>query len=442
MENNEDYIQVVQNIQNQEKKKKKRGIPTSVFIIVLIIVALFCISIGILLGTNDELFKKTGTQSNSSETVTVTNVVSSEKNGKQLLIEGKDKDGKTIWSYTTPSENIPMQVTNEGIKFIETRKGKVYLCDWGKLYILDEQTGEVVAKNTEENIGAARAYTFDDDDNLYTVSYLSALNKFDSNAKLIKSTFDVWNEGFAWPKSMSIDGNNLTIVFEEGTATVKKDTLTITDTKKATDNNSDENKTNNTNNTTNNNTTTANEYAKEYIKIIDQVKAEYPDSELKCDLVYFNNDNTPDLVIGVEGYWTSLYMYENGTVYNLMDYWPYGAMGNAGYSCFEKKGAILNYNSDHAGAIVTRTVAVLNSNHDFDYITYTYCGVNADTESLPDEVQKDLKEYGGYYYNNTKITEDEYNNKLKALSINIEKNNSKILHGTKTIEQMKQQLQK
>lgn len=457
MENNEDNVQVVQNVQNQEKKKKKRGVPISIFVCILIIVSLFCICIGILIGTNDELFKKIGTQVKKSEELTVTNIVSSEKNGKQLLIEGKDKDGKTVWTYTTPSENIPQQITNEGIKLIETRKGKVYLCDWGKLYILDEQTGDVLAKNTEVNIGAARAYTFDDDDNLYTVSYLSALNKFDSNGKLIKSTSDVWNEGFAWPKSMNINGNDLKVEFEEGTATISKETFSITNTNKITKvTPTDTQKTTELQETpkvetpktaNNNNTNTASGYVQEYIKIIEQVKANHKGSALKCDLIYFNNDNIPDLVIGGDGYWVSVYMYENGTVYNPVEEWPYGAMGNTGYDYLEKKGLIFNHNSDYAGAISTDSVLILNSAKGFDVLSYTGRGANIDSTDpeladLRNKVDDELKQSGGYYYNSTKISKNEYDNKLRAVSINsVNDANWKVLCGTKSADELLNQMQ-
>ena len=65
-------------------------------------------------------------------------------------------------------------------------------------------------------------------------------------------------------------------------------------------------------------------YAKEYIKIIDEFKSEYNNEEIICDLIYFNDDDIPDLVIGILNTNVSLYMYKNGTVYNLVDTWTYG----------------------------------------------------------------------------------------------------------------------
>ena len=39
------------------------------------------------------------------------------------------------------------------------------------------------------------------------------------------------------------------------------------------------------------------------------------------NLIYFNDDDIPELVVGVNGYYTSLYTYSDGKVYTLMDHW-------------------------------------------------------------------------------------------------------------------------
>lgn len=192
-----------------------------------------------------------------------------------------------------------------------------------------------------------------------------------------------------------------------------------------------------------NENTSTNSYAKEYIKIIDEVAAEYPDSNLTCDLIYFNNDDIPDLVIGISGYWVSLYVYENGTVYNPIDNWAYGAMGNTGYAYLEKKGAIFNYNSDYAGGILTTSIAKYNSKHDFDYLAHRDKGADIDsTDSMYEEIQKDLEKTGGYYYNDQKLSEQEFNNKVKELSVSTDVRDYKTLDGSKTTEEVKNQLRK
>ncbi|MBR2786439.1 MAG: hypothetical protein IKD76_02965 [Clostridia bacterium] len=230
MENNE------KNVQNQGKKESK-GLVVGLIVIMLIAVSTIGVGGGYWLSKNGNLFNNNETKSSTDDEnkndKKVIKVVSSQKGENQMVIEGKDSNNNTVWTYTTPIENVPQEVINRGQKLIETRKGKVYLCDWGKLYILDEQTGKVLAKNTEHNIGVATVYTFDENDNLYTISYLTSLDKFDTNANLLKTTDSkIWDKGFYWPQNMTLEGNKLSIDYgEEGIVTVNKDTLEIINSK-------------------------------------------------------------------------------------------------------------------------------------------------------------------------------------------------------------------
>lgn len=184
------------------------------------------------------------------------------------------------------------------------------------------------------------------------------------------------------------------------------------------------------------------EYAKEYIKIIDNIEKDKDSDDITCDLIYFNNDNIPDLVIGNPGYWVSLYIYEDGNVYNLIDDWAYGVMGNAGYSYIEKKGIILNHNSDFAGAISIDSILILNSKNEFDGLHNISKGADIEkTDPMYEDVQKTLAETEGYSYNEETISEQEYNDKLKELSINPnDYSASKILEGSQTTAELKKQL--
>ena len=180
--------------------------------------------------------------------------------------------------------------------------------------------------------------------------------------------------------------------------------------------------------------------AKEYLKIINKFENDDSENKITCDLIYFNNDNIPDLLIGNSGFWVSLYIGENGEVYNPIDQWAYGAGGNSGYKYQEKKGAILNYNSDFAGAISTKSISILNSKNKFDTLSVTQKGAT-DENTDYEEVNKALKAYGGYFFNDQKISEQEYNNKLKVFSVDIDENNFRELNGTRTTAEVKKQLQ-
>ena len=90
--------------------------------------------------------------------------------------------------------------------------------------------------------------------------------------------------------------------------------------------------------------------------------------ELKYDLVFFDDNNTPELVVTETGYRMVLYTYDAGKViYTQEEYedemgWPFGAGGNAGYEYAPRANTIRNYDADHAGLIRYITYYVLNEN--------------------------------------------------------------------------------
>lgn len=99
------------------------------------------------------------------------------------------------------------------------------------------------------------------------------------------------------------------------------------------------------------------EWATAYMKIIKKMnkedKANKEDSffykPYKYDLIYFDKDSIPELVVGNNGYWVSMYTYDKKKhkVYTVMKRWPYGAYGNAGYSYLPKKNCLSNTDSDY-----------------------------------------------------------------------------------------------
>ena len=107
---------------------------------------------------------------------------------------------------------------------------------------------------------------------------------------------------------------------------------------------------------------TTQKWAEAYMKIIkkmnkeDKAREKNPYSSNDAytyDLIYFNNDNIPELVVDLQGYWVSMYTYDKSKnkVYTVMDQWGYGAFGNTGYEYLPKKNVLSNMDSDYAGAI-------------------------------------------------------------------------------------------
>ncbi len=133
-------------------------------------------------------------------------------------------------------------------------------------------------------------------------------------------------------------------------------------------------------------------------------------SERQYNLIYFDEDDTPELVCSVNGFRTSLYTYDNGRVYALMNRWPYGAMGNAGYEYSPRNNSLRNYNSDFAGAIMYTTYMAINEDHILDTVvqieTHQFDDVNEN--GIPDEGEEEsIGLYGKNYIDGREASDEE-----------------------------------
>lgn len=157
--------------------------------------------------------------------------------------------------------------------------------------------------------------------------------------------------------------------------------------------------------------------------------------ETMYDLIYFDADDIPELVAGVNGYYTSLYTYSGGTVYPLMDGWRYGAMGNAGYEYCPRGNRLRNYNSDYAGAIMYATYMEIGDSHTMNTVaeikTVNFDDVNQN--GMPDEDEMDsIGRYGVSYINGREATQEE----CAALDAG----EYVFIQGTKTFEELRNAL--
>lgn len=129
------------------------------------------------------------------------------------------------------------------------------------------------------------------------------------------------------------------------------------------------------------------------------------------DLIYFDEDEIPELVTGVEGYYVSLYTYHDGKVYILMDSWGYGAMGNAGYEYSPHKNSLRNYNADFAGLIMYTTYMTIGSQYSMDMVVQieTLNFDDADGDGYPDESEINNDDYYSVsYIDGVEITDEQY----------------------------------
>lgn len=135
-------------------------------------------------------------------------------------------------------------------------------------------------------------------------------------------------------------------------------------------------------------------------------------NERKYDLIYIDDDDTPELVAAVNGYYMNLYTYSQGKVYTLMDYWGYGAMGNSGYAYVPERNSLRNYNTDYAGAILYTTYMEVSRQKTIEISveikTYNFDDVNGNGVPDGDELEASLGNYSVSYVEDREITEEEW----------------------------------
>lgn len=68
-------------------------------------------------------------------------------------------------------------------------------------------------------------------------------------------------------------------------------------------------------------------WAQAYLSVIAELKENGNLDKVDFGLIYVNDDDIPELVFGPEGYWVSVYTWQDGQVYTVMDYAAYGTWG-------------------------------------------------------------------------------------------------------------------
>ena len=173
-------------------------------------------------------------------------------------------------------------------------------------------------------------------------------------------------------------------------------------------------------------------------------------SMLKYDLIFFDEDDIPELVVTNTGNNTRLYTYDAGKViYAMRDEdapdeeagWTFGAGGNHGYEFIPRGNTLRNYNADYAGLILyTGYFKLYNETHNladkFDGVLCEFHFEDKNNNGKVDEDEMDsyTDDVTAYYVNNKKITEEEAKNYL-VISDDFEP-----LEGTKVVEEFRNKL--
>ena len=122
---------------------------------------------------------------------------------------------------------------------------------------------------------------------------------------------------------------------------------------------------------------------------------------MEYNLIYFDEDDIPELAVGHDGYWVSLFTYDEGRVYCLMNHWAYGAGGNHGYDYVPGKNSLRNYDADMGDNVFYTTYMAVSGQHTMELVA------EIKYENYLDDVNEITGEHCIIYVNGVEVTEDE-----------------------------------
>ena len=151
------------------------------------------------------------------------------------------------------------------------------------------------------------------------------------------------------------------------------------------------------------------DYREEYSYKIQELSAQ--DESIQFALIDLIDNGVPELVADHPGYNASVFTCVDEGIVTLMDQWPYGAMGNAGYEYLPGKNVIHNSNMESAGAIIYESYMKVDDNYDIVNVYDEDLSVRYIRDTNADGIVDGEDEYSDmpiYYYGETEISEEEY----------------------------------
>ena len=141
------------------------------------------------------------------------------------------------------------------------------------------------------------------------------------------------------------------------------------------------------------------DYREAYIAV-SKLREMESNGEDEYAMIYFDDDDIPELVADHPGYHVSMYTYHDGRIYTLMNQWGYGAGGNHGYEYCPRKGSVRNYDADYAGLILYTTYWELGDRYQLDHVvSIKFLNfIDANGNGLPDGDENETAGYGDKSY--------------------------------------------
>lgn len=159
------------------------------------------------------------------------------------------------------------------------------------------------------------------------------------------------------------------------------------------------------------------DYEAAYIEVINNFSnyAQYTNdsNERSFDLIYFDDDAIPELVVEDGICMVYMFTYADGEIHTIMDGWTYGAGGNHGYSYCPRSGLVANDNADYAGAYFTNWYGVLDDKYELvSDGTSRHCAAfpngTADPWDYLGKLDENSEHQWYYYLNDVEVSQEEY----------------------------------
>ena len=153
-------------------------------------------------------------------------------------------------------------------------------------------------------------------------------------------------------------------------------------------------------------------YAEKLCEIMIEHYNAFACGELLCDLIYLDNDNIPELIVGNPGYYISIYTFSDGQVYQIANELGYGVGGNHGYDYVPYSNVIYSMSAEYAGTITYESYFKINRNHKIeDYNDGALCTwyfIDQNNNGFPDGDEAYDPDAARYFVNEREIEKAEY----------------------------------
>ena len=150
-------------------------------------------------------------------------------------------------------------------------------------------------------------------------------------------------------------------------------------------------------------------YKDAYLDVVNELNTRYQDIEWTYGLVDVDGVGSPELVACYPAS-VSLYTFDDGKVYPVMEEQSYGITGQSEYMYLPGKNVIFTHDYEMAGVIVYETYCKIGENHSLENYhnkpLYSTSWKDANGDGVPDDNEIGNETY--YFFGNDELTKEQF----------------------------------